>query len=200
MPSWGDDDDTPFDPATTRVSPSLGVTADLLRQLPGARRSAHPFAFAAVGPRAAAIVADPLPLPPHGPESPVGRVHQLDGQVLLLGVGHEEDTTVHLAEVLAQVPYGVPKHCIVKRNGAPARIDYIENDHCCQRFALVDEWLRSRRLQMEEPVGQAYARLARSRDIVAVVREHLARDPLIFLHPLGTSCFECDLARRSVTR
>jgi aminoglycoside N3'-acetyltransferase len=195
MPSWGDDDDTPFDPTTTSVTSDLGVTADIFWRLPDVCRSSHPFAFAAVGPQAATVTADPLPLPPHRLESPIGRVYQLDGQILLLGVGHEANTTVHLAEVLAQVPYGVPKYCTVMEHGRPVRIDYTENDHCCERFALVDEWLRARRLQREGRVGHAHARLLESRDVVTVVYEQLARDPLIFLHPVESGCVECDEAR-----
>ena len=198
MPSWGDDEDAPFDPASTPVSATLGVTAELFRRLPGARRSDHPFAFAAIGPAAAAIVADPLPLPPHGRASPVGRVYDLDGQVLLLGVGHDANTTIHLAEALATVPYNVPKHCTVLDHGRPARVDYTETDHCCERFALADEWLRARGLQREGPVGRAWARLAGSRDIVAAVRERLDREPLIFLHDAEYGCGECDEARRTV--
>jgi hypothetical protein len=37
-----------------------------------------------------------------------------------------------------------------------------------------------------------------SRDIVAVALEHLARDPLLFLHPASAGCEECDQARQSV--
>jgi aminoglycoside N3'-acetyltransferase len=122
----------------------------------------------------------------------------LDGQILLLGVGHDANTTIHLAEALTPVPYGVPKHITVARDGRPVRIEYRENDHCCRRFVLVDEWLRSRGLQREGPVGQAAARLMQSRDVVAVVREQLARDPLVFLHPEGSGCDECDVARRSI--
>jgi aminoglycoside N3'-acetyltransferase len=198
MPSWGDDDDTPFDPATTRVASDLGITAETFRHRPGVRRSAHNFAFAASGPHAAAVVADPLPIPPHRAESPVGRVHDLDGKVLLLGVGHDSNTTLHLAEALAGVPYGLAKHCTVLRDGRRVRVDYVENDHCCRRFALADEWLRAAGLQREGGVGSARARLARSRDIVRVALEKLRLDPLIFLHATSDHCEECDAARRSV--
>jgi aminoglycoside N3'-acetyltransferase len=187
MPSWGEDEDRPFDPATTPVSADLGATADIFWRLPQVRRSAHPFAFAALGSHAAAVTADPLPLPPHRLQSPIGRVYELDGQILLLGIGHEANTTIHLAEVLAQVPYGVPKYCTILERGRPVRIDYLENDHCCQRFALVDEWLRARDLQREGRVGQAHARLVSSRDVVTVVAEHLGRDPLVFLHLAKTA-------------
>jgi aminoglycoside N3'-acetyltransferase len=200
MPSWGDDEDVAFDPASTPVSPSLGVMAELFRRLPGARRSDHPFAFAAIGPDAAAVVADPLPVPPHGRASPVGRVHDLDGQVLLLGVGHDANTTIHLAEALAGVPYNVPKHCTVLKQGRPVRVEYTETDHCCERFALADEWLRERGYQREGPVGHGTTRLAAARDIVTVVRPRLETEPLIFLHDAAYGCAECDAARRVVQR
>lgn len=199
MPSWTGDDEQPFDPVSTPASADLGVAADTFWRLPGVARSNQPFAFAAAGPRADRVTSDPLPLPPHGPASPVGRVHELDGQVLLLGVGHDADTTLHLAELLAGVPYRVPKHVTVMRDGAPVRIEYDENDHCCARFALADEWLRARGLQAEGLVGHAHARLARARDIVTVAREHLIKDRLLFLHGAGEACEECDDARSSVT-
>lgn len=198
MPSWTGNDDEPFDPASTPAATDLGIVPDLFWRQPGVRRSAHPFAWAASGPHAERIVSGPLMLPPHAPESPIGRVHALDGQVLLLGVGHDADTTLHLAELLADVPYRVPKHCTVLRDGRPVRVDYGENDHCCARFALMDAWLRKRGLQSEGRVGHAHARLVRAQDVVTVALDHLARDPLVFLHPPGAGCTECDQARRSV--
>ncbi len=198
MPSWTGGEDQPFDPVTTPAAPDLGVVADTFWRLPGVVRSNHPFAFAAAGPLAERITSGPLPIPPHSPESPVGRVYELDGQVLLLGVGHDSDSTIHLAELLAGVPYRVPKHCTVLQDQRPVRIDYGENDHCCMRFALADGWLRAEGLQLEGMVGQALARLARSRDIVRITIEHLAGDPLLFLHPPSAGCGECDEARSSV--
>lgn len=199
MPSWTDDDDAVFHPGSTPASADLGVLADTFWRTPDVCRSAHPFAFAAAGPLARSITtADPLPLPPHIPASPVGRVHAYDGQVLLLGVGHDANTTIHLAERMAEVPYGVPRYCTVLRNGRPARIDYRENDHCCARFDLVDDWLRTRGWQREGRVGNALARLVRSRDLVALVMAQLQRDPLVFLHPAGAGCAPCDEARASI--
>lgn len=197
MPSWTGVDDEPFDPATTPAAQDLGVIADVFWRLPGVRRSNHCFAFAAAGPQATRITADQLPLPPHIPESPVGRVFDLDGQVLLLGVGHDANTTLHLAELIAGVPYRIPKYCTVLDAGRPVRVRYQENDHCCARFALTDEWLRARGAQSEGPVGHAHARLARAREIVAAAVEHLTRDPLLFLHPPDAGCAECNEARES---
>ena len=39
-----------------------------------------------------------------GITSPLGRVYDLEGSVLLLGVGHDSNTSLHLAEYLATWP------------------------------------------------------------------------------------------------
>jgi len=200
MPSFSGDDDKLFDPETTPASPDLGIVADTFWRLPGVQRSNHCHAFAAIGPYAGVVTGDPLPLPPHIPASPAGRVHDLDGQVLLLGAGHDADTMLHLAELVAGVSYRVAKHCTVARNGRAARIDYEENDHCCEMFSLADGWLRQQGFQSEGRIGHAHARLAGARDIVKIAVEHLRRDPLVFLHPVDANCAECDAARRSIGR
>jgi aminoglycoside N3'-acetyltransferase len=196
MPTFTDDDDTPFDPARTPCH-GMGVVADTFWRRPGVLRADSPHAFAAAGPAAPAIVA-PQPVDvPHGPRSPVGYAHDLDAQVLLLGVGHDADTTVHLAENLAGVRYRRPAHATVLEHGRPRRYDYGEVDHCCARFALLDAWLGARGLQARGRVGNGDARLARSRDIVAVALERLRRDEAVFLHPPGVDA-ECDEARASL--
>ena len=198
MPSMTDDDDRPFEPRTTPCL-GMGVTADAFRRLPGVLRSDSPHAFAAEGPLAERIVA-PHPVDvPHGLDSPVGRVLDFGGQVLLLGVGHDANTTVHLAENLAGVRYRRPKHVTVLRDGVPARVDYEEIDHCCERFALVDGWLGERGLQRRGVVGRAEARLVPARAVVAVAVERLRADETVFLHPLGTD-EECDEAWASLRR
>jgi aminoglycoside 3-N-acetyltransferase len=198
MPSWSGSNDEPFVVDRTPADASLGVVPETFRRMPDVLRSDHQHAFAAAGPAAAKVLRDPLPLPPHGPASPAGRVHDLDGQVLLLGVGHDADTTIHLAEILAGVPYRVAKHCTISIGGEPRRIEYGENDHCCARFKLVDGWLGEAGRQRHGPVGHAEGRLARSRDIVDVVVQRLRREPLLFLHDTGAGCEACDEARASV--
>lgn len=196
MPSMSDDDDHPFDPATTSAR-GMGIVSEAFRQQPGVLRSNSPHAFAASGPQAKAILA-PHPIDfPHGLDSPIGRAYERDAQVLLLGVGHGENTTVHLAEAIAGVRYRQEKELTVLRDGKPARLKYREIDHCCERFAQMDEWLEEEDLQRRGTVGRAEARLARSRDIVAVATEHLAADETVFLHPPGVDA-ECDAARVSL--
>lgn len=198
MPSWSGEDDEIFDPERSETDADLGVLPRLFWKRPSAARSDHPHAFAALGSAAAEIVRDPLPLPPHIPASPVGRVHDLDGKVLLLGVNHDADTTIHLAELMGGAPYRLTKHCTIASDDGPRRVEYGENDHCCARFRLVDDWLRSRGVQREGQVGNTAARLVRSRDVVEVVTERLREDPLVFLHPPEAACGDCDEARASV--
>jgi aminoglycoside 3-N-acetyltransferase len=77
----------------------MGAIAERFRTFPGTRRSGHPtLSFTARGPLARRI------LVPHrresgvGPDSPAGRLRDLDALVLLLGVGYERCTILHLAE------------------------------------------------------------------------------------------------------
>ncbi len=70
-------------------------------------------------------------------------------------------------------------------------------DHCCQNFSLVDGWLDEQQLQKHGKVGNADARLIRSRDIVDVVTERLKENETTFLHPMGVD-EECDEAWKSL--
>jgi len=195
MPSMADDDDVPFD-RTSMPCRAVGLVADTFRRMPGVLRSDNPHAFAAFGPQAAQIT-QPHPIDtPHGVDSPPGRVFHLNGSVLLLGVGHDCDTTVHVAEAIAGVRYRQPKYATVMENGRPRRYEYGETDHCCEQFALLDDWLGDK--QRRGTVGRAEARLARSRDIVATALRHLRENETVFLHAAG-SCGECDLARAGST-
>jgi aminoglycoside 3-N-acetyltransferase len=192
------DGESVFDPRTTPTH-EMGITAELFWRQNDVVRSTHPGAsFAAAGPLAERICA-PQPLePPHGADSPPGRVHDLDGQVLLLGVTHSECTMLHVAESIAGVPYSVKHPCLVEIDGVATRVMLAETDHCCRGFRRMDEWLTARGLQRDGPIGNAAAKLSQARDIVTVAVEHLREDPLVFLCRPAEGCEECDAAWRSV--
>jgi aminoglycoside N3'-acetyltransferase len=196
MPSMSDDDDRPFDARETPCL-AMGVVADTFWRMPGVLRSDSPHAFAAIGPDAARITAAHPWNVPHGPDSPVGRVHDLDGRILLLGVGHDANTTVHLAEALAGVRYRARKVLTIWKDGHPERVAYDETDHCCARFSLLDEWLAAGERQRLGSVGHATARLALARHVVEAAVARLRADETVFLHPPGVD-EECDAARRSL--
>ena len=196
MPSMSDDDDHPFDRRTTPCL-GMGVLADTFWRTPGVLRSDSPHAFAAIGPQAARMTADhPIDVP-HGLNSPVGRVYELDGQILMLGVGHDANTTVHLAEAQEGVRYRREKFATITQGGQAVRRRYSEIDHCCENFKLVDGWLDAEKRQRRGQVGHAEARLAGSRDVVEAVRARLRANETVFLHEPGVD-IECDEARASI--
>lgn len=191
MPSWTNQDDEVFDPKATSALPHLGIVADTFWRRPGVLRGNHPFAVAAIGPDAEYVTSAPFVLPPHAPNSGVARVHELDGWVLLLGVDHDANTTIHLAELTAGVPYWQACYITVLEDGRPKRVHYGENDSCCQGFNMAGGWLHERGLQREGRVGNANAMLVRSRDVVDTVVEELRDDLCRFLHPIDGDCDEC---------
>lgn len=60
------------------------------------------MSFAAWGKHAKLITDEHSLSFPLGDNSPLARVYELDGQVLLLGVGHGNNTSLHLAEARAE--------------------------------------------------------------------------------------------------
>ncbi|MBE0635345.1 aminoglycoside 3-N-acetyltransferase, partial [Candidatus Bipolaricaulota bacterium] len=120
-----------FDPATSRAVPSWSILAECLRTWPGAKRSEHPdSSFAAVGRYADELTqAHPLNYG-MGEGSPLGKLCQRKGRVLLLGAPLSSLTLLHHAEHLANVPgkkvvrYKAP----ILRNGERQWIDIEEFD------------------------------------------------------------------------
>lgn len=93
----------------------MGAIVEAFRGQDGTKRSAHPqLSFCARGPLADQIVAGHALDFGLGEESPLARIYDLKGQVLLLGVGHANNTSLHLAEYRAEYR---DKRTV--RNGAP---------------------------------------------------------------------------------
>ncbi len=88
----------PYDPATSPTQ-RMGAVVEYFRTLPGTVRSSHPlYSFGAWGRDAAAIAGNqPLELS-LGKGSPLEAIYNLDGKVLLIGVGYVRCTTFHHAE------------------------------------------------------------------------------------------------------
>lgn len=93
-----------FQPDLT-PSRGMGTIAETFRKQNGVLRSNHPQdSFCARGPQAELITANHLLESGLGEQSPLARLYDLDAWVLLLGVGHGNNTSLHLAEHRAQYP------------------------------------------------------------------------------------------------
>ena len=90
-----------YDPALTPTR-AMGIIAETFRKQRGVLRSSHPLdSFCACGPQASHIVNDHSLSFGMGEHSPLARIYDLHGFVLLLGVGHGNNTSMHLAEYRA---------------------------------------------------------------------------------------------------
>jgi aminoglycoside 3-N-acetyltransferase len=93
-----------FDPALTPTR-GMGAIPDCFRAGRDVLRSGHPHgSFAARGRWAEQITAEHELTSDFGERSPLARIYDLDGWVLLLGVGHGNNTSLHLAEYRATYP------------------------------------------------------------------------------------------------
>ncbi len=95
----------PFDRKSSRADHrEMSILAEYLRTWPGARRSRHPFSYVAVGGRADWITKDEPWQYRNGPGSPLSKLCDVNGKVLLLGPVLGNITLLHHAEHLADVP------------------------------------------------------------------------------------------------
>ena len=95
----------PFDPLRTRANRKWSILTEYLRTWPGALRSNHPEAgVVAVGKDAEWITKDHPWQYGYGAGSPLAKLCDLGGQVLLLGATFDSLTLLHHAEHVANLP------------------------------------------------------------------------------------------------
>ncbi len=94
----------PFQPDLTETR-EMGRIPETFRKQAGVLRSNHPqTSFAAWGKHAHFVTEIHALESALGEKSPLARIYALDGAVLLLGVGHDRNTSLHLAESRANYP------------------------------------------------------------------------------------------------
>ncbi|MGV9244153.1 aminoglycoside N(3)-acetyltransferase [Streptomyces sp. NPDC003710] len=158
-----------YDPLVT-PSRGVGVIPETVRGWPGALRSAHPqTSFAAVGARAAEVVAGHATDCRLGERSPLARLEAMAARVLLLGAGYDTCTSFHLAE------YRIPSPLVrVGRPGPDGWEVVTEVSITSERFDELGHDFERDRPVFRGKVGAADARLFPVADAVAYAERWLA--------------------------
>jgi aminoglycoside 3-N-acetyltransferase len=153
--------------ATPADTLSVGYFPELVRRHPQAKRSNHPVvSFAAIGANAAFFTRTAPFHYPLGSSSPLARLHQVDGSTLLLGAEQTANSSIHLAEVWADVPY-IHRSSTLKT--APDVWSVMRGSpECSAGFNKIEPLLRHSRILREGYVGNAASQLMNQRAVVSM--------------------------------
>jgi aminoglycoside 3-N-acetyltransferase len=171
-----------------------GVFPYVVRQQPDACLSAHPMLpFAAIGANAAFLTSSSPFHYPLGSNSPLARLHQIDGQVLLIGVSHAANASIHLAEVWAEAPYIHRSRAL--KTGPETWTTMRGSPECSEGFARIEPLLRNCRVLRSGYIGNAPSQLMPQRAVVSMAVALLQGDSSALLCQ-NPDCSHCATARR----
>ena len=157
-----------YDPYLTPTR-GMGQVVECFRCHRSTMRSGHPLvSVVANGAAAEYLTADHDLSPSLGEGSPLARLYELDAKVLLLGVDHSNDTSLHLAEYRAD--WATKRYT---EEGAPMVVDgerrwvtYRDLGLLPDDFAAIGEAFSETGHERRGPVAGGTGRLARQRTLI----------------------------------
>jgi len=155
------------------IDRELGRIPETLRLTRTPARTAHPlFSYIAVGPAADQLLAAQRPDWPLGP---IEELRRLNGDVLLLGVDHTADTTIHLAEQL------LGRSCFYRYAKTADRVwtEFPNIPGESHEFDAIEPSLRS--ATRETTIGNCRARKIPITAVLAATRQLVLADPAALL-------------------
>jgi aminoglycoside 3-N-acetyltransferase len=138
--------------------------------------------------------------------SPLDRVAARNGWVLLIGVGHTTNSTIHVGEVHAAVPYldvpffaDSPRELTVVTPAGDVVVPIIHPSGCSKAFGAVERPLRQRGAIRDGFFGGALVQLMRGQAVIETVVEMLTANPgeLLCTDPV---CHRCTESRKEIER
>ncbi|MCC6548313.1 AAC(3) family N-acetyltransferase [Candidatus Sumerlaeota bacterium] len=183
----------PFDPWNT--ASRVGLLTDTFWRCTDVRRTAHPtHSVAAWGRLAAKFTSGPISYEPLGIDSPIDRACRAGAKILLIGVEQNRNSTIHVAEARAGMPYlRVPftiddlydEAWYIDSRGAPAKFLAIrEMPGSSEGFEVLDNLLIQKNIATRCVVGDATSTIMSAPRLCDHVMQLLQEDPLLLLdHP-----------------
>jgi len=170
------------------VDAELGPVAEVFRLQPGAGRSMHPLlSFAGMNANDA-LEAQTL----DEPFGPVGWLCEYDGDVLLIGVDHTANVSLHYAERLAGrhqfTRWAMTPEGAVECPGFPG---------CSQGFQAISERLDG--VARRAPLGTGMMEAVPLRDLINIAAGWIREDPRALLCD-RPDCVSCSAVRATVRR
>lgn len=147
---------------------AMGAIVECFRHVPGVIRSNHPIvSAAAVGPNAEFLTSTHALEYGLGEDSPQARLYDVDGHILLLGVTHANNTSLHLGEYRSpSTKRWTTRSSPIVRDGHRQWVSYPDLDEDESDFELIGDAFAAAGFETHGPVGAGEARLMRSRDLV----------------------------------